>query len=166
VPVSKKVSSKKRRHYTEKQKQRALELYGSMSVSALSKKLKIPKSTLGTWAKAAGLKTDRAEHVQAAVKARQADFAARRQALQENLLGDAEELRKRLWEPCIAYNFGGRDNTYRQRKQKEPDYRAKEQICKGVGTLVTSIGKLAEIDDKHQDRTEVDLFLEAMKGKR
>jgi transposase-like protein len=159
-------ATKRPRRYTAKQKQTALELYGTMSVRALSKKLKIPQSTLGNWAARAGIKSGRADQVASANEARRADAIARRQKLAADLLADAEKLRGQLFKPCVVYNFGGKDNTFAKAKLAEPDFRAKQQILTGVGIAVDKVIALERHDsDGNEGMPAVDEWLGAMKGK-
>lgn len=164
-PEPKRTEKRRPRTYTEKQREQALELYGTMSVSALSRKLKIPKSTLGRWAAKAGIRGIRAAQVEAAVRARQADFAARRQNLKEVLLTDAERLEGQLWKKCKVYNFGGKDNSFAEQEIPEPGFRDKREICTSIGILVDKVDKLEKMDDHTDDRAAVDEWLATLKGR-
>ncbi|MCO6693903.1 helix-turn-helix domain-containing protein, partial [Streptomyces sp. Vc17.3-30] len=52
---------------------------------------------------------DRAPQVEAATRARAADFAARRATLALDLHTDAERLRAQLWAPTVHGEFAGRE---------------------------------------------------------
>ncbi|WP_069766048.1 hypothetical protein [Streptomyces sp. LUP47B] len=60
-----------------------------------------------------GLTFDRSK-IQAATEARLADMAERRSILAEDLLSDAERLRRQLWEETTVYSFGGKENSYEE----------------------------------------------------
>lgn len=95
--------------------------------------------------KAAGVSFDR-EAVKSATEARQADNQAKRAQLQSDLLDDAIRLREQLWEPCVVYNFGGRDNTYEQHTLDQPDAAGKATLLRAVGIAVDKSVRLAEVD--------------------
>lgn len=90
------------------------------------------KSTIGRIAKAAGLTFDRTR-TNAATAAKQADVQARLAAFADGLLGDMERLRLQLWEPCVVYSFGGKENTFNEAEISEPDFRAKQAIMTSLG---------------------------------
>ncbi|VXB82423.1 helix-turn-helix domain-containing protein [Aeromicrobium sp. 9AM] len=76
---------------------------------------------------AAGLTFDRSK-TEAATAAKKADAAALRAQLELDYLEDAQRLRRQLWEPCIAFNFGGKDNTYNSTELDEPIFADKLKI--------------------------------------
>jgi hypothetical protein len=81
----------------------------------------------------AGRTFDRTATV-AATAAKKADAAALRAELELDYLADAQRLRKQLWEPCIAFNFGGKDNTYEEHPLDEPVFADKLKIMQASTT--------------------------------
>lgn len=89
--------------------------------------------TITRYCKKAGLSFDRTATM-AATKAKKADAAALRAQLELDYLDDAQRLRKQLWEPCIAFNFGGKDNTYAETNLDEPVFADKLKIMQASTT--------------------------------
>lgn len=79
-----------RRVYTDKQKTEALRLYEVEGLSAAHKQTGIPKTTIQSWAKKAGVRTSATENVRAANEAQSESFKARRQRITDRLYGLAE----------------------------------------------------------------------------
>ncbi len=69
------------------------------------------KQTVSRYAKSLGLEWDRATTAKAA-EAVHVDNKARRVALEERLLVEAQKIMDQLWEPTVVFAFGGKDNTY------------------------------------------------------
>lgn len=86
-------------------------------------------------AKAMGLSFDRAATKTATV-AKVADAKAKRAALMNSLLDDAERLRQQLWAPTTIYSFGGKDNTYNSREVERPPFRDQRDIVQAVNTAL------------------------------
>lgn len=82
----------------------------------------------------------------AATKARQLDMAARRAELAANLLSDAERLREQLWEPHLAYAFGGKDNDYNEHELAEPGPADKRALISSVSTAMAAHLRLVDHD--------------------
>lgn len=102
-----------------------------------------PISTVRDAAKRAGLTWDRSKTA-AAVAAHQMDMAARRAALAENLLADAERIREQLWTPTTVYNFGGKDNDYNEREFPEAPADVKRTLMQTATTAVTAHLRLVD----------------------
>lgn len=79
-----------RRVYTNEEKAEALRIYEAEGPSAAEKQLGIPKATVASWARRAGVHTVRTENVRARVEAAQLDNAERRANLVKRLYGLAE----------------------------------------------------------------------------
>lgn len=91
------------------------------------------------------------------------NLLARRRALAEALVADAERLRERLWEPHTAFSFGGRDNTYSERELAEPTPGEQLALVKAAAAAVDTALKLAPPTQDEQ-LSEVDRWLSAMSG--
>jgi hypothetical protein len=111
------------------------------SLTSIAAELGVTKRNLSTHSARLGLTWDRSRtHVATAAKV--ADAKGRRAALQLNLLEDAERLREQLWRPSLAYNFGGKDNTYAEHQLPEPAFADKLKIMQAVGIAVDRSLKL------------------------
>jgi len=77
-----------------------------------------------------------------ATEARAVDLAESRSRLRELLLEDAHRLRKQLWMPCVAHNFGGKDNTYNEHELPQPTFADQAKIMTSVGIAVDKIIRL------------------------
>ena len=102
---------------------------------------------------------------EAAVKAHSVDMAARRAALAQNLLQDAERLREQIWEPTTIYSFGGKDNTYNERAVDEPPFEAKRNLMQTVATAVTQHLRLVDHDSDgglDEAKSVLDGFMDAV----
>jgi transposase-like protein len=89
-------SRPKRREYTEEQKQAALAYYEQHGTSAASKHFDIPKGTINSWARRAGVRTVRNENAHAAREARRLDLDALRKTEAVETMQTGIELRKRI----------------------------------------------------------------------
>ncbi|MFJ4286417.1 hypothetical protein ACIPY0_12295 [Paenarthrobacter nicotinovorans] len=78
--------------YTEEQRAEALKLYEAEGPTAVEKQLGIPKNTVASWAKQAGIRTVRNESTRAAVEAKVIDGKLRRQNITHRLYAQAEKI--------------------------------------------------------------------------
>ena len=83
-----------------------------------------------------GLTFDRAAMTEVATRVRKADLEERRVILAEALQGDAERLTEQLWQPTTVFNFGGKDNTYTQKRMPEPPAADKRALATAAATLL------------------------------
>jgi DNA-binding CsgD family transcriptional regulator len=113
-----------------------------------------------------GLTFDRSA-TEAATRARMADLAERRAILAEALQGDAERLTEQLWLPTVVYSFGGKDNTYAQRRVDEPPADAKKALMAAAGMAIDRSVKLvppADDGGAEQARSMVGQLLTGLAG--
>lgn len=115
------------------------------SLHAIAKAMTRGTSTIHTHAKRLNLSWDRSGVV-AATMARVVDAAALRTALELELLEDAARLRKQLFAPTTAYNFGGRDNTFSAQKLKQPSAKDQLDIMRATTLAVQHSLKISEHD--------------------
>lgn len=100
-----------------------------------------------------------------AVKARQVDLAARRTELAALLLDDAARLREQLWQPHIAFAFGGKENTYNEHPLSEPTPADKRAL---IASAVTALNAHLRLVDHDSDgglgeaRSVLDGFMDAV----
>ena len=73
-------------------------------------------------------------------------MAERRARLAENLLGHAERLARSLTEPHVAFNFGGKDNTYNERQMERPDTKSAQTIMTTVAIALDKHAMLIRLD--------------------
>src|SRR5690348_6130490 len=113
---------------SDENKTRILELHAAgKSRNDIARETGIGAATVSKIVKAAGLSFDRSK-TEAATAAKKADAAALRAQLALDYLADAQRLRQQLWKPCIAFNFGGKDNTYAETSLDEPVFVDKLKI--------------------------------------
>lgn len=107
----------------------------------------VSASTVTKIAAEEGVSFDRSQ-TKSATEAAVADMRAIRAATSRRFLDEANKLLDQLHEPHVAFNFGGKDNTYEEHEFVEPPVDAKR-------TLITSA---AIAYDKHlaQDRHDAD----------
>lgn len=115
------------------------------SLNACAREMVRGTGTVCQHAKLLGLSWDRS-HVLEANIARSIDAAALRTALEVDLLEDAARLRKQLFAPVLAYNFGGKDNTFSEHKLKQPSSRDQLDIMKATTIAVLHSLKISEHD--------------------
>jgi IS30 family transposase len=106
-----------------------------------------------------GLSFDRTKTA-AATKAKVLDARAKRAELMNKLLDDAEKLRQQLWEPTKIYSFGGKDNTYAERKVDRPPFKDQRDIVNAVSTTITASLRL----DEHDKGSDVDDSKSMLRG--
>lgn len=89
---------RKRREYSDDQKQQALELYENEGPTAVYQQLNIPKSTVRSWARAAGVRTVRNKKTEDATRAREVDAARLRAEASSFAIEGARAAFQKLYE--------------------------------------------------------------------
>ena len=56
-----------------------------------------------------------------------------------------------MWEPTVAFAFGGKDNTYAEQEIPEPTFVDKKNILGAVGIAVDRVVKLNAVDESPAD---------------
>jgi hypothetical protein len=79
--------------------------------NAIARAMSIPQCVASRTAEHLGLDFDRSR-IQAATRARLADFEERRSILAERLLAIAEDSLSRIYEETTVFAFGGKDNEF------------------------------------------------------
>ena len=92
-----------------------------------------------------GIHGDRTQTA-AATQAKVIDARARRVALEVTLLEDAERLRSQIWAPTVAFNFGGKDNTYNEVHLPEPTHADKLKLMQAAGIGIDRSLKISDHD--------------------
>lgn len=134
------------RRWAPEDDKRLIELHSSnLGLNKIAKAIGWSNETVHRHSKRLGLSYDRSSMVEAHL-ARVADAASLRSALELELLKDADKLRKQLFEPALAYNFGGRDNTYEEHELKKPSFRDQSDIMRAATSAVAHSLKISEHD--------------------
>jgi hypothetical protein len=151
--------------WTPQQDQQLRDLHAQgLSQAECGRQLGISNRRVSEHSKVLGLSWDRSK-TKAATQARVADNKARRAELEAGLLADAARLRAQLWAPTIAFNFGGKDNTYEEHPLDQPIYADQLKIMQATGVAVTHSLKLADHDGTGGDNAAaVDRWLTFMTG--
>lgn len=143
-------------------RQTILDLHSvGQSRNAIAKAAGVAPSTVSKVCHAEGLTFDRTQ-TRAAVAAKTMDVKAARAQLKEDLLADAQRLRKQLWEPAMLQNFGGKDNTFAERRIPQPQFVDKKNILTAVALAIDKSLKLEAVDANSEELTAVDAWLEHM----
>lgn len=112
----------------------------------IAREINRPPVMVSRTAEFLGLTFDRSR-IEAATKARLADIAERKSLLAEDLLGDAEKLRKQLWEPAEVFAFGGKENTFNSEPVPEPPAADKRALMATAATAIDRMLKLLPPED-------------------
>lgn len=151
--------------YTPEQRAEALALYETHGPSAVTARFGIPKTTVASWAKNAGVRTVRTETTRAAVEAKVVDGKLRRQNIVHRLYGQAEKILDDLEGKqftTVAKGMGGEDVTKTYAFVPPNDRKA---LIQTIGTATTSAVNLEKVDaDNGQSAAAVDQWLEMMTG--
>ncbi|TCB97570.1 helix-turn-helix domain-containing protein [Micromonospora zingiberis] len=92
------------------------------------------------------LSFERGEQVKAATEARKIDARAKRAALANALLDDAERMRQQLWQPADYVDHGGKEYVRVDWTTPEPTFADKLKITQSLGIMVDRAVKLDEYD--------------------
>ncbi|MFF0721332.1 helix-turn-helix domain-containing protein [Micromonospora sp. NPDC003816] len=92
------------------------------------------------------LSFERGELVKAATEARKVDARAKRAALANALLDDAERMRQQLWQPADYVDHGGKEYVRVDWTTPEPTFADKLKITQSLGIMVDRAVKLDEYD--------------------
>lgn len=135
------------RKATEEELEQLRDLHGQgISRNRIAQIMNTYPQRITALAQEMGLIFKRSEQMVQATEADKDDARARRAKLALALLGDAAKLREQLWQKCIAYNFGGRDNTYSEHELDKPGFRDQYYISQAVAVLVDRAVRLDEYD--------------------
>lgn len=132
---------------SDEERDRIRELHGQgLSCNAIAEQIGRSASTVTRQCGKLGLTFDRSATA-AAVRAHVVDAKARRAALAEAFLANAERLNAQMFEPCEDMApVGGMDPTVLRWNRDEPSFADKEKIARGAGVLADKHLKLAQFD--------------------
>lgn len=108
-----------------------------LSASVIARELGVSKSTVSRWAKADGIKFDRARTAEA-VAAKSFDLAAGRQCLAEKMRAVCDNINK----PYRVYSFGGRDNVYNEKILNSAPVEVRRNV---ITTAAITFDKLSRV---------------------
>lgn len=75
----------------------------------------------------------------AATEAKTADLRSELARLAVNLASDAERMRQQLFEPHMAYAFGGRDNQFNEHEIAQPTPQDKARLMTAIGIAIDKV---------------------------
>lgn len=131
-----------------------------LSASAIARELGVAKSTVSRWAKADGISFDRSKTAEA-VAAKSIDLAAGRQELAELMLAESKSMLKKLNEPYLVYNFGGKDNTYEEHELDSAPVEVRRNAITMAGITFDKLTRIVEKDPDVSGAQSVVASLEA-----
>ncbi|MCZ4613318.1 hypothetical protein [Rhodococcus qingshengii] len=102
---------------------------------------------------------DRATTAKAA-EAKHIDNKARRAALEERLLIEADKVIDQMWAKTLVFSFGGKDNTYEEHTLKQPTYSDQKTIVQTAATALNAANKLHEMNAGHDATSTVSVLAE------
>lgn len=148
---------------TAAERERVRELHArGFSRNAIAADLGRAHATIDAIARDLKLTFDRGV-LEVATAARTADLRARRAALSELLLGDAERLRGQLWQRSKVFSFGGSDHTYTEHEIPEPTPSDKARLMQALRIAVDKHVQLDALNTE-QGMAAVDRWLDAITG--
>ncbi|MFD4111606.1 helix-turn-helix domain-containing protein [Streptomyces sp. NPDC058650] len=122
-----------------------------LSCNAIAKRLKCSPSTVSRWARAEGLSFDRTQTA-AAVEAHTVDLAAERLLLAEEMMAAGRVALQEIRGPVTVYNFGGKDNTFRQRKLDRAPMGMRREALTAAGIAFDKATRIVEKDNGGLDQ--------------
>ena len=150
--------------WTDEESQRLSALHAEgKSLTSIANEMQRPKGTVSNWAKTLGLSFDRTSTAKAA-EAVHIDNKARRIALEERLLREADKVLDQLWKPAIVFSFGGQENLYSEHELDQPQFGDQKAIMQTAATALNSANKLNEMNPAGRDLPAADAWLAAMTG--
>lgn len=135
--------------YTEAQRAEALDLYKTDGPTAVEKQLGIPKNTVMTWAKKAGVRTVRTENTRKAVEAKIADGKLRRQGIMHRLYGQAEKILDDLEAPSFTTVLKGEYGREGEETLTFVPPNDRKTLLQAVGTAMSTTVNLEKLDTDH-----------------
>lgn len=130
------------RPVTEDDYQLVRELHArGMGRNAIAREIGRAQRTVSVIAGELGLVFD-ASMTEDATRHRIAQLAALRADTAVDLHLDALRLTQQMWEPATIYNFGGKDNTYRDKQVDEPPTGDKKNLMAAAGIALEKSLKL------------------------
>lgn len=135
--------------WTDDESRRLRELHGDgRSLHSIAEEMGRSKRTISVWAGKLGLSWDRSGTAKAA-QAKHVDNKARRAALEERLLTEADKVLDQMWQRAIVFNIGGSENTYTEHEMDKPTFGGQKAIIQTAATALNAANKLHELNTGH-----------------
>lgn len=136
---------------TEAERQRILDLHAAgKSRNDIAADVNRSGAVVSRVVKEAGLSFDRAS-THAATQARKVDLAAKRAELRAKLLNRADEFIEQMDKPAVVFNFGGKDNTFEQRRLNRPPVKDIRDLMQSASIAITAELRIAQADNDQGD---------------
>lgn len=135
--------------YTDEQKAAALSLYETHGPTAVQDQLGIPKNTVASWAKKAGVRTVRTENTRKAVEAKVVDGKLRRQGIMHRLYGQAEKILDDLEAPNFTTILKGEYGLESSTELSFVPPNDRKTLLQALGTAMTTTVNLEKVDTDH-----------------
>jgi hypothetical protein len=149
--------------WTDADEQTLRDLHATgMTLTAIAKQMGRSKNTISKYAERLGLSWDRTRTA-AATEARKIDAAARRVALEERYLVEADRLLDQLREQAVVYSFGGAENTYNEHTLAKPTYADQRNIMQASSIATTAANRLRDLS-VDTDASAVDQWADHILG--
>ncbi|MBF8193269.1 helix-turn-helix domain-containing protein [Nonomuraea sp. K274] len=136
---------------------------GEKSRNQIARDHNVSVGTVTNIAKRAGLTTafDRSA-TKNATEAAKADNAALRAATSRRLLVKANELLDQMDQPHLAFNFGGKDNTYNEKQLPKPPVSDLRNLMTAAAVAVDKHLVIEKHDNSGESHAAVDAWLTEM----
>lgn len=144
--------------YTEAQRAEALAIYETHGPSAVEKQLGIPKNTVATWAKNAGVRTIRTEATRKAVEAKVADGKLRRQSIVHRLYGQAEKILDDLESTEFRTLLKGQGGSDHEETLGFVPPNDRKTLVQALGSAMTTTANLEKIDANQASESGVNML--------
>ncbi|HKU01389.1 MAG TPA: hypothetical protein VJQ80_01090 [Arthrobacter sp.] len=132
--------------YTQEQKDAALALYETHGPTAVQEQLGIPKTTVASWAKNAGVRTVRTEATRKAVEAKVVDGKLRRQNIAHRLYGQAEDILDVLEAETFTTLLKGEYGSEHEGVLSFVPANERKTLIQALGSAMVTTAKLESID--------------------
>lgn len=148
---------------TDEERARVRELHAQgMSRNKIADEIGRPWSTVTRICQELGLSFDRSQTRQA-VEAHKVDLAALRADLAHELLVKARGFLQAMDRPFMAFNFGGKDNTYEEHELSGPPPDAIRNLMTSTGIALQRSLELSKFDsDPNEGLSAVDEWISAV----
>jgi len=146
--------------WTDEESTRLTELHAAgESLTFIAKEMQRSTETIHRHAERLKLSFDRTRTAKAA-EAKHVDNKARRAALEERLLIEAEKVIDQMWSETLVFSFGGKDNTYEEHTLKQPTYSDQKAIVQTAATALNAANKLHEMNAGQQAEKAVSALVQ------
>ena len=150
-----------RRTFTPEQRAIAVELYrvhGARKAAGMCHEQGIvcTPQAIHKWANAAGVKTESVDNTGNQVRGARLSAEARKLALADDLLDDAQRLRRQLFAPARVHSFGGVEHEVHFADLAQPTFADQTKIMTSVAIAVDKIQLLTGQATSREEHTVTD----------